>query len=230
MTALGEYEILVTGENGQGHSRICIISSASIQTQSLAQIIEDRSGINTVVRSDLRRTASTVSVGNHPVLLLIDSLYIGAPSALDQLENLPAPLASNVMVALLNMPRDEAVEVRALTVGVKGFFPVNADLDFVVRGISLMFDGEIWVPRKVLATALFSPDRIATLRSPRVAELLTQRERQILSLIAIGSSNDEIAQRLNISSNTVRTHLYNLYRKINVPNRMQAALWGAENL
>jgi DNA-binding NarL/FixJ family response regulator len=216
--------------NGADRNRVCIISSSSIQTQSLAQVLGEKTGIDTVVRSDLRRTASTVSVGNHHTLILIDSLYIAAPSALDQLENLPAPLASNVMVALLNMPKDEAVEVRALAVGVKGFFPVNADLDFVVRGISLMFEGEIWVPRKLLATALFNPDRVATLRSPRVAELLTRREREILSLISIGSSNDEIAARLNISSNTVRTHLYNLYRKINVPNRMQAALWGAENL
>jgi len=65
------------------HANIYIISSASIRTQSLAQVLEKRSGINTVVRSDLRRPASTVSVGNDPTLFLIDSLCIGASSALD---------------------------------------------------------------------------------------------------------------------------------------------------
>lgn len=213
-----------------GHRKVCIISSASIQTKSLAELVSERAGIECIVRSDLRRCAATVSVGNHPTLILVDSLFISTAAVLQQLEQLPSPLAANVMIGMINMPRDEKVEIRAVALGIKGLFYAATDLESLIRGVETMFEGDVWVPRKVLASAVYSPDRVPRRVSPRVAEMLTRRERQILSLICTGSSNDEIADRLSISTNTVRTHVYNIFRKISVPNRMQAALWGAENL
>ena len=60
--------------------------------------------------------------------------------------------------------------------------------------------------------------------------LLTPREIEILGMIALGASNTEIAEKLFISPNTVKTHIYNLFKKINVTNRLQAAFWAAKNL
>ena len=59
---------------------------------------------------------------------------------------------------------------------------------------------------------------------------LTRREAEILARVAIGWTNEEIAGRLNISRHTVKTHLYRVYKKINVDNRFQASLWAAKNL
>ena len=59
---------------------------------------------------------------------------------------------------------------------------------------------------------------------------LTPREREILDLIASGFSNQQIADTLFISPHTVKTHLHNIFKKINVKRRLQAALWAAENL
>jgi DNA-binding CsgD family transcriptional regulator len=59
---------------------------------------------------------------------------------------------------------------------------------------------------------------------------LTRREREILDLIASGFSNQQIADELFISPHTVKTHLHNIFKKINVIRRLQAALWAAENL
>lgn len=221
-----------TAFEGATDGRIYVISSASIQTRSLASVIEERTGMRCIVQSELRRCATTVSVTSHPTLILVDSLFLDPPATLDQLEQLPNPLGSHVMVALMNLAKDEMVQVRAVTLGVRGLFYGTADLDFLVKGIGSMFAGEVWVPRRVLAEAITSPSSSdhAHNHARSAAELLTQRERQILALISTGSSNDEIAARLNISTNTVRTHVYNLYRKIHVPNRMQAVLWGAENL
>ncbi len=60
--------------------------------------------------------------------------------------------------------------------------------------------------------------------------ILTSRQTEILALVSVGATNDEIADKLYLSPHTVKTHLYNIFKKINVPNRLQAALWAAKNL
>jgi two-component system nitrate/nitrite response regulator NarL len=64
-------------------------------------------------------------------------------------------------------------------------------------------------------------------RSP--AHSLTPREREILARLAAGQSNKQIGQQLRISEGTVKVHLKHAFRKINVRNRTQAALWVLEN-
>ena len=60
--------------------------------------------------------------------------------------------------------------------------------------------------------------------------MLSGRESEILGLVAQGAMNTEIAQTLYISRHTVKSHLYNIYKKIKVTNRLEAALWANENL
>jgi len=59
---------------------------------------------------------------------------------------------------------------------------------------------------------------------------LTPREMEILAMVAAGAKNEAIADKLCISPHTVKTHVYNIFKKIDVPNRLQAALWAAKNL
>ena len=60
--------------------------------------------------------------------------------------------------------------------------------------------------------------------------ILTHREVEILSMVAVGFSNRDVAEELCISHHTVKWHLRNVFKKISVPNRLQAALWSVKNL
>jgi LuxR family transcriptional regulator of csgAB operon len=66
--------------------------------------------------------------------------------------------------------------------------------------------------------------------SKRANEILSSRQIEILAQVAVGASNDEIAEKLCVSPHTVKTHLYNVFKKIKVANRLQAALWAAKHL
>jgi DNA-binding NarL/FixJ family response regulator len=70
------------------------------------------------------------------------------------------------------------------------------------------------------------PDAAA---SGKAAPALTPRELEVLSLVAQGLSNPDIAQRLALSEHTVHRHLANILRKLGLPSRVAAAAWGARN-
>ena len=99
----------------------------------------------------------------------------------------------------------------------------------MLKGLRSLIKGEIWVSREILVdVALQSGPKME--RAVHEKADLSHREAEILALLSIGSSNDDIADKLFISPNTVKTHLYRIFRKIKVPNRFQAALWAAKNL
>jgi len=67
-------------------------------------------------------------------------------------------------------------------------------------------------------------------REPPAADLLSEREKQVLRLAAAGLANKQIARRLGISESTVKVHIGNIFRRIGVRDRTSAALWARENL
>lgn len=128
-----------------------------------------------------------------------------------------------VAIAVANVSRDIGTERRAFQLGANGFFYVDDSLDTVVRGIAALLRGQSWISRQVLiACSAYTQAQ----QSSREDSGLTNRETEVLTLLCSGASNRDIADRLTISPHTVRTHLNNLFRKINVPNRLQAVRWG----
>lgn len=136
---------------------------------------------------------------------------------------------SDRLIALFNLNENAGVEKKALVRNIRGFFYKDDHFEIFLKGIRSIFNGEIWVSRKTLLKCVFEGfDEKKMAIEEKTA--LTSREIEILTLVSMGSTNEEIAQKMCISTNTVKTHLYNIFKKINVENRLQAALWAAANL
>ena len=91
-------------------------------------------------------------------------------------------------------------------------------------------DEGLWVSREQLRLCLRSDETRGRFATGGNRCCLTEREREILSLLGQGLTNQIIADQLYISIHTVKTHLYKTFRKINVSNRLQAASWSMTHL
>jgi LuxR family transcriptional regulator of csgAB operon len=111
---------------------------------------------------------------------------------------------------------------------VKAVFYNTAGVDTIETGFKAIDMGYLWIPRQ------FSEHLINTLRTSKAEDAnqvkLTQREKEIIKLLSEGKSNEDIADDLFISPHTVKTHLYKVYKKLNVKNRFEAFTWVAKNL
>ena len=130
--------------------------------------------------------------------------------------------------ALFNAPRGTGLSLEALRRGADGLFYSGDSTELLAKGVATLLDGRMWYPRHTLERFI-SEQRLSE-RKASDQHMLTIREQQILKLVAAGASNAEIARTLYISLSTVKSHLYRIYDKIDVPNRIQATLWTLNNL
>ncbi|XTZ36946.1 biofilm master transcriptional regulator CsgD [Salmonella enterica] len=111
---------------------------------------------------------------------------------------------------------------------INGVFYAAEDESRLIEGLQGVQRGECYFSQK-LASYLITHSGNYRFNSAESA-LLTHREKEILNKLRIGASNIEIARSLFISENTVKTHLYNLFKKIAVKNRTQAVSWANDHL
>jgi DNA-binding NarL/FixJ family response regulator len=213
---------------------IYILGSSTLQHQFLEYVIDKE--IHTIVRicEDFRqiyqfRKELHIEDDNPKEMILIDSSDHSFEQILKDVVSETDNLGQGTIIALFNLNPDLGVEKKALSRHVKGFFYKDDSIELFLKGIRALFEGEIWISRKILLKfVLDSFEEKRTIIKKKTE--LTQREIEILSLVSMGAGNEEIADKMHISPNTVKTHLYNIFKKIKVPNRLQAALWAAKYL
>jgi DNA-binding NarL/FixJ family response regulator len=120
---------------------------------------------------------------------------------------------------------DDAVAIQALKAGAVGFCPRDTPTDLLRRAVQLVEAGEIWIGRRVMMR-LIEELALRTAATPSVAggEQLTPRERELVSLVADGANNKDIARRLSISVKTVKTHLTSIFKKLGLSTRLELAV------
>jgi LuxR family transcriptional regulator of csgAB operon len=170
----------------------------------------------------------TPNTNGHECLILLDSPEKDLDRYFMGLESESRKTFNGHIIALFNVKPGLGIEDKAISWGMRGFFYEEDSPQQFVKGITSMLKGELWYPRNVMTKYILSKKDNNNRKKDVV--ILTQRELEILTMLISGTKNEDIADKLCISAHTVKTHIYNIFKKINVPNRRQAALWAAKNL
>jgi DNA-binding NarL/FixJ family response regulator len=120
----------------------------------------------------------------------------------------------------------------ALEAGASGFLLKDAEPETIVAAVRRVAAGESTLDGAVTARVVrefVRRRRLAPVTAQRADGLLTEREREILLLLAEGLSNDDIARRLVVEVSTVKSHLARMLPKIGVRSRLQAVVWAYQN-
>ncbi len=204
---------------------VVLIGRNDFQNKLLARLIAERIGCSCLVRSIEDLSGPSVDAD---VLALLDVEGIAAPDLNVRLQALAA-CASVRNIALINADEGVSFEQIVACPGIKGIFCRATTEENFVKGIAAIFNGECWLPRKMLF-AHWEQTSAHKRPFPTETTLLTRKEIDTLKLLVGGHSNNHIAHTLKVSPHTVKTHIYNLFRKLHVGNRVQAVHWALQNI
>ncbi len=164
-------------------------------------------------------------------LVLIDLLMPGVESFARVQEI--CETAGDVPVVVISV-RERAEDVqRAIKAGAAGYVPKASKPDVMINALKLVLSGGIYLPPNVLH--LTGPSEMTDRGAPRSAgggsaSRLTGRQREVMALLAQGKLNKEIASELGLAAGTVKIHISNIFKALNVRNRTQAVIASGEML
>lgn len=203
--------------------KVVVVGKSDLQTDLLMGLI--RRDITRECR--LLANQGLPSRADHQTLYIFDLAAVEPTACAGWLSF--AKDAIDVKAVLINVNDDADLARLAALPGVYGIFLKDAHGDQFSRGLKAVLDGEYWLPRKVLCQHLENTRAPQHVNGASNGVHLSPKERQILALLTQGCSNEIIADKLAISPHTVKTHFYNLYKKLKVRNRVQAATWAQEH-
>ncbi|MGD0963532.1 MAG: response regulator transcription factor [Candidatus Acidiferrales bacterium] len=128
-------------------------------------------------------------------------------------------------VIVLTAAEDDRDVVRAMRLGARGVVLKQSASDLLLKSIRKVADGEIWLDNRMTAEVIDAFKKSAEAGQRREKPLLSDREKEIVQLVAQGFRNREIGEKLFISEQTVKNHLHNIFDKLGVSDRLELALY-----
>jgi len=200
--------------------RVAIADDHRVVRVGLEQLLGTFDDVELVGSADGGEATVELCTAAKPDVLLLD-LSMPDVDGIEVTRRLAAA-SPDTRVVLFTSFSDREQIVRALDAGAIGYLLKDAEPEAIHDALRAAARGEAPLAPKAAAALLAS-------RSERAAVELTARERDVLALVIAGDVNKQIARKLGISEKTVKGHLTNLFQRIGVADRTQAALWAERN-
>jgi len=203
--------------------RILIADDHSLVRQGLKQIVELEEDLKVIAQASNGAEAVDLALKYKPDVILMDinMPVMNGIQAITCLKEKKCP--SKIIILTIHTDREYLIKIVQL--GAQGYVLKDADSDVLINAIHTVYKGETFIQPNMAIELIkeFSNGKVPS--QAKEKELLTQRELEVLELIAEGMLNKEIASALYISEKTVKNHVSNIFRKLNVSDRTQAAIY-----
>jgi two-component system, NarL family, nitrate/nitrite response regulator NarL len=209
----------------QKQIRVLIVDDHHLVRMGLCALIEGQPEMTVVGEAVNCAEALSLTGSARPDLILLD-IDLGNENGLDFLVELRA-LDTQIRVLILTEIKDPATHRRAAKLGAAGLVLKDQPTDVLLKAIKKVHEGEAWLDRSLMGSLLSELTRTDKKVDSEEARLenLTAREREVISLIAEGLKNKQIAARLFISETTVTHHLSSIFSKLGVSDRLELVIY-----
>lgn len=199
--------------------RIVVADDHSIVLEGLVALLEDEPGMQVVGKATDGAQALGEVRRSRPDIALLD-ITMPVMSGLEITRRLTEEMP-DVRTLILTMHDEEAFFFEALQAGASGYVLKGAGKDEILSAIAVVAGGGVYIPPQLAMGLVREALRQPASPESAASEPLTEREHDVLRLIAEGLTNKEIADRLILSLNTVKTHRLRLYQKLGLHTRAE---------
>ncbi|MFJ5551578.1 response regulator [Streptomyces sp. NPDC093225] len=203
--------------------RVLIVDDHQVVRRGLRTFLEVQDDIEVVGEAGDGEEGVARAEELRPDVVLMDIKMPGA-DGIDALRRL-RERGNPARVLIVTSFTEQRTVVPALRAGAAGYVYKDIDPDALAGAIRSVHAGHVLLQPEVAGVLLSQDEAPATSRGGA----LTEREREVLGLIADGRSNREIARALVLSEKTVKTHVSNILMKLDLADRTQAALWAVRH-
>jgi DNA-binding NarL/FixJ family response regulator len=238
---MSDNSVGLNGPSGTGNAvrpkiRIVVADDHPIFRDGLCRLLALEEDFEVVAQAQDGRQVLDVLQQYEPDILLLD-LKMPGLDGLATLQRLQAS-KNKTRVIVLTASDDKNEFVQAMKLGTSGIVLKQTATELLIKSIRKVHAGEIWLDSHTTAAVIRqfvandetpAPIPAAAPTRERERSPLSQREREIVALVAQGFKNKEMAEKMFISEQTVKNHLHNIFDKLGVSDRLELALYAIHN-
>jgi DNA-binding NarL/FixJ family response regulator len=204
--------------------RVAVVDDHPVFRLGMAALLDSLDGVEVTVQAS--SLAGAMAAIGPDIDVVIMDLNLGADSGVEATRDL-VRRHPDIRVLVMTMHEDDESVVASMRAGARGYLLKEATPVEVERAVRAVANGEVILGPQVAARAITYLSGARTTGPVSFPEL-TDREREVLDLLARGYDNTTISRRLVLSPKTVRNHVANVLTKLGVPNRAEAMLRARE--
>ena len=201
-----------------------IADDHSLMRKGLQQILNWKM-ISVIAQAKDGNEAVEKAISTQPDVILMD-INMPKKNGLEAIKELKEK-GSTARIIVLTIHEDREYLRKSMKAGASGYIMKDAESDHLIEAIRVVYSGETYIQPNINENFVKEDDdyRSSDIIKELEEDNLTQREIEVLLLIAEGKNNREIADELFISDKTVKNHVSNIFKKIDVSDRTQAAVY-----